>query len=85
MRSLRLAPRDERGAASIIVALSLVAIFVSAMLSIDAGMLWTQRRTIATATDAAALSEARRIALSPSAPSSCDPSWTTLLTRNAGA
>lgn len=83
MRSLTVG-RDERGAAAIVVSLSLVAVMAAGMLSIDAGMLWSQRRTILTGTDAAALDEARRVALVAAPPATCDPSWTTLVTRNGG-
>lgn len=84
MRSLKAKP-DERGAAAIVVSLSLVSVMAAAMLSIDAGMLWSQRRTILTGTDAAALDEARRVAMLASPPQVCDPSWTTLVMRNGGS
>ncbi|HVL90444.1 MAG TPA: pilus assembly protein TadG-related protein, partial [Actinomycetota bacterium] len=81
MRGVRVR-RDERGAAAIVVALSLVVVMAAAMLTIDAGMLWNQRRTIATATDAAALAEARRAALTPGAATACGSQWVTMLSRN---
>lgn len=84
MRSMRCG-HDQSGAAAIIVALSLVAIMAAAMLTIDAGMLWTQRRTVATASDAAALAEARRAALLPGRPSACGSQWVTMLSRNTNA
>ncbi|HEX9697026.1 MAG TPA: hypothetical protein VGB64_12035 [Actinomycetota bacterium] len=84
MRSVRRDP-DERGATAIVVALTLVMIMAAAMLTIDAGMLWTRRRTVTTASDAAALAEARAIALAGSPATVCGSSWTTLIARNTGS
>ncbi|HVL32592.1 MAG TPA: hypothetical protein VM600_03320, partial [Actinomycetota bacterium] len=53
--------RREDGVSAVIVAVSLTAIFGSAVLSVDAGSVWRQRRSIITDTDAAALAAARYI------------------------
>lgn len=83
MRSLK--RRDELGASAVVVAVSLVAIFGAALLAIDTGLLWRQRRVILTATDAAALAEARAAALAPVPVTSCGGLWTTYVARNAGS
>ena len=51
--------RDERGVSAVVVGISLVALFGAALLSVDAGTLFTARRGMVTATDTAALSGAR--------------------------
>lgn len=51
--------RDERGISSVVVAVSLFALFGALMLTLDAGNLWSTRRQIITGTDAAALHAAR--------------------------
>lgn len=80
VRDLR---RDEGGLTAVVVVVSLAAIFGAALLSIDAGNLWQTRRNVITATDAAALAEAR--AAVPSPTTACaTTSWTTLLAANAG-
>lgn len=58
---------EEDGVTAVVVAVSLVAIFGAAMLSVDAGNLWQSRRNVVTATDATALQEARTAALNGSA------------------
>jgi hypothetical protein len=49
---------NERGITSVIAVVSLVAIFGSAMLSVDFGNMWTTRKTIISGTDATALDQA---------------------------
>src|SRR6266487_3449559 len=56
MRTLR---KDERGITSVVVAVCLVALIGAAMLTIDAGNVWSTRREIITGTDAAALDAAQ--------------------------
>jgi len=51
--------QDERGVSAVIVAISLLALFGAAVLTIDAGSAWATRRRIVTGTDAAALAAAR--------------------------
>lgn len=51
--------RDEDGVTAVIVAVSLIAIFGSAVMSVDAGSVWRARRALITDTDAAALAAAR--------------------------
>ncbi len=53
------AERSERGAVAITVALSLVVLMGAAALAVDLGYVWSQRRNMVTATDAAALAAAR--------------------------
>lgn len=72
----------ERGASAPLGAAALLAVFASATLTVDAGNAWQNRRNMVLATDAGALAEAERLALSPAA--SCTGDWQTLLTRNAG-
>ena len=55
--------RDERGIASLMVGVSVVAIFGSAAIAVDLGHLWSSRRHIITATDASALAAASEYAL----------------------
>jgi hypothetical protein len=76
--------RDERGVSAVIVAVSMVAIFGAAMLSVDAGNLWQTRRNAVTATDAAALRAAADVALDPAliGGTDCGPNWSALLNRN---
>jgi hypothetical protein len=50
--------RGDRGAATVLVAITLVVLFGAAALSIDAGSLWHTRRDVITDTDAAALAAA---------------------------
>ena len=59
MRGLLSRLREERGISAVIVAVSLVGIFGAAMLSVDAGSLWTTRRSVITGTDSAALAAAQ--------------------------
>lgn len=54
--------RDERGITAVVVAVCMVALFGAAMLTVDAGSLWTTRRTIITGTDAAVLNAAQKFA-----------------------
>lgn len=77
MRRLR---REERGVSIVITAISLTAIFGAAMLSVDAGSLWTSRRAIITGTDAGALHAAQYF---NSVGSPCSPS--DIQTAEAGA
>jgi hypothetical protein len=51
--------RSDRGAIAITVALSLVALLGAAAIAVDLGYVWSQRRNMVTATDAAALAAAR--------------------------
>jgi Flp pilus assembly protein TadG len=51
--------RDERGISAVVVAIGMVAVFSGAVLSVDAGTLFTARRGMVTATDTAALTGAR--------------------------
>ncbi len=82
-RRLRALHHSERGISSVIVAVSLIALFGAAVLSVDAGSLWQTRRNIITGTDAAALAEAR--ALSSSSAASCTGVWNAALTDNVPA
>lgn len=50
---------DERGISSVVLAVVLIALIGAAMLTVDAGNLWTTRRAIITGTDAAALDAAQ--------------------------
>jgi hypothetical protein len=59
VRGLMSRMRDERGISSVVVAVSMIALVGAAMLSIDAGNLWSTRRTIITGTDAGALHAAQ--------------------------
>lgn len=56
---LRKIRNDERGLTSVIVAVSLFALMGAAMISVDAGNLWSTRRRIITGTDASALHAAQ--------------------------
>lgn len=58
--------RDERGIASLMVAVSAVAVFGSAAIAVDLGNLWASRRNVITATDAAALAAAADYAVGKS-------------------
>lgn len=80
-KSRRLAWSDERGVSAVIVAISLVAIFGAAMLSVDAGNLWQTRRGVITGTDSGALAEAKTLALS-SNPTGCTTAWQAALDAN---
>lgn len=53
--------RGEEGVSAIIIVVSLTALFGTAMLSVDAGNVWTTRRALVSHTDAAALAAARHI------------------------
>lgn len=74
---------DERGITTVVVGVSLTALFAAMVLSIDMGNLWKTRRAAVTATDAAALAEARAVALGGAA-AACQR-WETVLTANGGA
>ncbi|MGH2728415.1 MAG: TadE/TadG family type IV pilus assembly protein [Actinomycetota bacterium] len=54
----RLRLKEEKGIATVIVAVSLIGIFSSALMSLDFGNMWTTRRTIISGTDATALDQA---------------------------
>jgi hypothetical protein len=56
---LRRLNRDEGGAVLVIVALSLIALFAMAVLSVDVGGLYAARRSMVNAADAAALAAAQ--------------------------
>jgi hypothetical protein len=58
----RLHPESERGAVAVIFAISLIAIFAIAVLTIDVGGLFYQRRAMVNASDAAALAAAQSCA-----------------------
>lgn len=78
--------RDERGVSAVIVSICLIAIFGAAMLSVDAGQLWTVRRNAVTATDSSALAQARYFALNPPpiGTTTCTSGvWDTALNANA--
>jgi Flp pilus assembly protein TadG len=60
MRAMR--HRDDKGAVSVVMSLCLVVLFGAAALVIDGGQIWTARRQLITATDAAALAEAQEYA-----------------------
>jgi hypothetical protein len=78
--------REERGVSAVLVGVSLIAIFGAAVLSIDAGSLWATRRNMITATDAAALGQARTYSLNPPAGLTDGPCptslWSTILANN---
>ncbi len=79
--------RDERGVTAIVAVVCLLGIFGAATLSVDAGNLWQSRRNMVTATDAAALAEARDFAINSlggGTPSGCTGLYNTILDRNAG-
>lgn len=57
--------REEKGAAAVIVTVVLLLMFASAVIAIDAGGLWTDRRDLIIATDAAAQAAAGYFALNP--------------------
>lgn len=85
---LRRLRNDERGISSVIAAFSLVALFGAAVLSLDAGNVWQTRRNIVTATDAAALEQARTFSKLPGFAGSgvpCPITYTDYLLRNGGA
>jgi hypothetical protein len=65
---MRVAAADdrERGAIAVMVALLAAVLFGSAAIAIDAGSLWSTRRTMVTVTDAAALAAAHKFVKSPS-------------------
>ena len=63
---------DERGISAVIVAITLIALFGAAVLSIDAGSAWATRRKIVTGTDAAALAAARMFANGSANPCTAD-------------
>jgi hypothetical protein len=73
---------DERGISTVIVAISLIALFGAAMLSIDYGNTIQTRRNLITGTDATALEQARVEAKTPGA--ACQLGWTDYLARNVG-
>ncbi len=78
--------RDERGVTTVVVVVSLIGIFSAVVLSLGFGSAWANRRVIITATDGAALQQARLAALSGTA---CDDAarpidnWSDFLSRNA--
>ncbi len=75
---------DERGVTAVVVAVTLVAIFGAAMLSVDAGNLWQSRRNMVTGTDAAALGEAQIAALNGTVPCGVGSDYQLQLQRNSG-
>lgn len=58
-RRLGATSRDEAGFAAVFVAVAVFLIFGAALISVDAGSVWTSRRDLITGTDAAALAAAR--------------------------
>ena len=78
--------REERGVTTVVVVVSLIGIFSAVVLSLGFGSAWANRRTIITATDGAALQQARIAALTGAA---CDDlaiaidNWSNFLARNA--
>src|SRR5688500_14428222 len=79
--------RDERGMTAVTVSIVLLAFFAAATLSVDAGNLWQTRRSMVTATDAAALAEAQLAAINNTSPytSTCAGTYNTVLEQNAGS
>lgn len=78
---------DERGVAAVVVAVSLMALFGAAILTLDAGSLWATRRNVITGTDAAALDAAYYFntvgsPCDPGAITSAENSATNVLTTN---
>lgn len=61
----------EQGAVAVLTVLTLFVLFGSAMIAVDAGSLWTTRRSLITDTDAAVLAAAAYFDMNPSA--ACDP------------
>ncbi|MGH9197576.1 MAG: hypothetical protein ACRD1T_17765, partial [Acidimicrobiia bacterium] len=57
--------REEKGAAAVFVTVVLLLMFASAVIAIDAGGLWTDRRDLIIATDAGATAAAGYFALNP--------------------
>jgi hypothetical protein len=53
-----LSKRDERGISSVIVVVSLLGVFSSALLSLDFGSMWSTRRRVVAGTDSTALDQA---------------------------
>src|SRR5947207_15015554 len=72
---------DDRGVTAIVVAVCLVAMMAAAMLSIDAGNLWSNRRNIITGTDAAVLTAAKS-AIQNKNWTTCDANAQTVLLAN---
>ena len=54
MKLLQRINSDEKGISAVVLAVTLIGLFGAAVLSVDAGSLWTARRNIITASDAAA-------------------------------
>jgi hypothetical protein len=74
--------RGERGVTTVVVVVSLIGLMAAAVLSLDFGSAWANRRTIITATDASALYAGRVAALATN-PAGCDVQYTDWLARNA--
>lgn len=64
-RWFRILHSQEEGATAVVVAISLLALFGAALVSVDAGSLWTTRRDLITGTDGAALAAAGYFAENP--------------------
>lgn len=62
VRRPRPSPDSDGGAVAVVVALTLTLLMGFAALAVDAGQLWTQRRALVKATDAAALDAAQQAA-----------------------
>ena len=60
--SLRRLRKDERGVSAVVIAVSLLGIVAALVLSVDAGNLWTTKRSLVQATDSAALAGAKLVA-----------------------
>jgi hypothetical protein len=90
MMRRRVAWRSEKGISSVIVAVSLIALFGITMLSVDYGSTVTTRRHLITATDSTALDRARfelfrNPAFAGPGPISCpEAAWVSFLDRNLG-
>lgn len=77
---------EERGVTTVVVVVSLIGIFSAVVLSLGFGSAWANRRTIITATDGAALQQARLAALTGAACDDLAPAiqnWSNFLARNA--
>lgn len=75
--------RGDDGISAIVTAVALFGVMSALLLSLDAGNLWQTRRAVMTATDAAALEQARLAALKGPAAACAD--WKNTIVRNAGS
>lgn len=74
--------RDERGAVAVIVALCAVMMFGFAAYALDAGHLWETRRSMVTASDAAALAAGGALATGATNSQACDATAPDYLDKN---